>query len=152
MKRAISSKVVFIFSPLFFSLCSPSCRPQEESKRRITMQLVLQFLVFGVCNKSYEFSGFSLKPTTVFAALIHFDLPVLPRRLLLMLLVYEACIGLYFPAMATCRSKYIDDRLRGTIMNITRYGTVVLVHGPSPIAVLACTNVQSITSNCGVRS
>eukprot|EP00903_Cladosiphon_okamuranus_P019296 g17737.t1 len=41
-------------------------------------------------------------------------------KLLLMLLVYETCIGLYFPAMATCRSKYIDDRVRGTIMNITR--------------------------------
>ncbi|CAN0439167.1 unnamed protein product [Scytosiphon promiscuus] len=41
-------------------------------------------------------------------------------RLLLMFLVYETCIGLYFPAMATCRSKYIDDRMRGTVMNIFR--------------------------------
>ncbi len=37
-----------------------------------------------------------------------------------MFLVYEACLGLYFPAMATCRSKYIEDRVRGTVMNITR--------------------------------
>lgn len=38
-----------------------------------------------------------------------------------MFLVYEACIGLYFPAMATCRSEYIDDRVRGTVTNMLRY-------------------------------
>lgn len=48
-------------------------------------------------------------------------------RQLFMFLVYEACLGLYFPAMGTCRSKYIDDRVRGTVMNITRCVRTVLV-------------------------
>lgn len=47
------------------------------------------------------------------------------QRLLLMFLVYEACLGIYYPAMGTCRSKYIDDRVRGTVMNITRYAQSV---------------------------
>lgn len=62
-----------------------------------------------------------------------------------MLLVYETCMGLYFPAMATCRSKYIDDRVRGTIMNMTRYGMrkVKVVYEPSLIAVLSWMNVRA---------
>ncbi|CAM9725338.1 unnamed protein product [Ectocarpus sp. 4 AP-2014] len=57
-----------------------------------------------------------------------------PGKLLAMFLVYEACIGLYLPAIATCRSKYIDDRIRGTVMNLTRVPVYVvaafLMHGP----------------------
>lgn len=69
-------------------------------------------------------------PATIVAPLDGFGRSRLLLRLLLMLLVYEACIGLYYPAMATCRSKYIDDRVRGTVMNITRYE-------PSPNEVLS---------------
>ena len=33
-------------------------------------------------------------------------------------LVFEACVGMYFPLIGTLRSKYLPDAYRGVIMNI----------------------------------
>merc|ERR1712159_502834 len=34
--------------------------------------------------------------------------------------IFEACVGIYFPAIGTLRSKYIPDSHRGVIMSMIR--------------------------------
>jgi len=33
---------------------------------------------------------------------------------------FEACVGVYFPAIGTIRAKYVPERQQATIMNIFR--------------------------------
>lgn len=49
--------------------------------------------------------------------------------MLCLILVFEACIGLFTPAIATCRARYIADDIRGTVMGLLRYERVVVVVG-----------------------
>ena len=41
--------------------------------------------------------------------------------------MFEACIGLFMPAIATCRARYIADEIRGTVMGLLRYERVMAV-------------------------
>lgn len=49
--------------------------------------------------------------------------PTLPHRVHLLSLaffLFEGCVGLYFPAIGTLRSKYVPDSHKGSIINIFR--------------------------------
>jgi MFS transporter, MFS domain-containing protein family, molybdate-anion transporter len=39
---------------------------------------------------------------------------------MLSFMVFEACVGLYFPSIGTLRSQYIPEANRSTIMNLFR--------------------------------
>ncbi|CAM9613060.1 unnamed protein product [Ascophyllum nodosum] len=109
--------------------------PPSQSKA-IAMGTVFSTLMVAICTGSSLFKifteglpeRFTLSPNaclvlatglgTIAMAACSTGLPA--AKLLLMFLVYEVCIGIYFPAMATCRSTYMDDRVRGTAMNIIR--------------------------------
>ena len=41
-----------------------------------------------------------------------------PATLVASFLVFEACVGVYFPSMGTLRSQYLPDEHRGVIMNL----------------------------------
>jgi MFS transporter, MFS domain-containing protein family, molybdate-anion transporter len=45
---------------------------------------------------------------------------------------YEACVGVYFPAIGTIRSKFIPEKQRATIMNIFRWALGLCLPFPFP--------------------
>eukprot|EP00484_Ammonia_sp_Unknown_P025559 CAMPEP_0197029726 /NCGR_PEP_ID=MMETSP1384-20130603/9116_1 /TAXON_ID=29189 /ORGANISM="Ammonia sp." /LENGTH=481 /DNA_ID=CAMNT_0042458945 /DNA_START=43 /DNA_END=1488 /DNA_ORIENTATION=- len=46
---------------------------------------------------------------------------------LLMFIVFECCVGMYFPTIGSLRGQYVPDNLRATIMNIFRIPLNVIV-------------------------
>ena len=37
-------------------------------------------------------------------------------------LLFEFCVGIFWPAMCTMRGKYVPEETRSTVMNFFRYG------------------------------
>ncbi|CAM9988137.1 unnamed protein product [Ectocarpus sp. 6 AP-2014] len=117
---------------------------------KVALGMVFSTMMVSICGGSSLFKlmteglpvGLAVSPEACLVlatglstvALVASWMELSPGKLLAMFLVYEACIGLYLPAIATCRSKYIDDRIRGTVMNLTRVPVYVvaafLMYGP----------------------
>ena len=49
-------------------------------------------------------------------------------NLMVLFLLYETCVGMYFPAMGMMRAAFIPEHMRATVMNIQRYETLCMLY------------------------
>lgn len=80
-----------------------------------------------------------------------------PLAVMVSLLVFEFCIGMFYPCAATLRSQYIPDAMQESVMNILRLPVNVLVvvgtwlAGIHPPNVVFCVCAGWLTLACALQ-
>ncbi|KAI9315038.1 hypothetical protein DFJ73DRAFT_883086 [Zopfochytrium polystomum] len=125
--------MVFLWSPTLDNV-------KPASIEKLPFGLIFSALMVSIMGGSYVFRmllqrGWTeerIAVVTFGAAAGAIVVPFLFRDLFMCILafcLFEACCGLYFPAIGTLRGKYIPEATRSTVMNVVRFPENVIVVG-----------------------